>query len=88
MRFFRRFFPLIRLIATVVIWIIAAFMILEAMYINTTNIIAGAGVGGIIFALASKDLITNLLGSLSILFSGAFEIGDTIRIRTVKILIE
>ena len=84
----RRFFPILRFFVNLLIWVIAGFFILEALHINTKNILAGAGIGGAILALASKDLFTNLLGSLSILFSRTFEIGDTIRIRTIRLLIE
>ncbi len=58
------------------------------MGVNTKNIATGAGIGGAIFVLAYKDLFTNLLGSLSILLSRNFEIGDTIRVRTVRLWIE
>ena len=57
----RRFLPIFRFFINFTIWVIAGFFILEALYINTRNIIAGAGIGGAILALASKDLITNLL---------------------------
>lgn len=84
----RRFFPILRFFVNLLIWVIAGFLILEALNINTKNILAWAGIGGAIVALASKDLLTNLLGSLSILFSRTFEIGDTIRIRTIRLTIE
>lgn len=61
---------------------------LEALHINTRNILTGAGIGGAILALAYKDLFTNLLGSLSILFSKTFEIGEVIRIRTPRLWVE
>lgn len=84
----RRFLPIINFSINTIIWIIIGFLILEALQVNTKNILAWAWITGALFALASKDLITNLLGSLSILFSRTFEIGDTIRIRTVRLLIE
>lgn len=88
MKFVKRFFPLMRFVMSMLVWVVGGFFILEALQINTKNILAGAGIGGAILALASKDLITNLMGSLSILFSWAFEIGDTIRIRTLRLWIE
>lgn len=84
----RRFLPIINFFITTIVWVLAGFFMLEALEINTKNILAGAGIGGAIVALASKDLLTNLLGSLSILFSRTFEIGDTIRIRTVRLWVE
>lgn len=84
----RRFLPIIQFAINLLIWVVIGFMILEAMQINTKNIMTGAGIGGAILALAYKDLFTNLLGSLSILFSKTFEIGDTIRVRTVRLWVE
>lgn len=87
-RILKRFLPIINFAISLLIWVIVGFMILEAININTKNILTGAGIGGAILALAYKDLFTNLLGSLSILFSQSFEIGDTIRVRTVRLWIE
>lgn len=87
-RILKRFLPIINFVVNLLVWVVAGFMILEACEINTKNILTGAGIGGAILALAYKDLFTNLLGSLSILFSQNFEIGDTIRIRTVRLWVE
>lgn len=40
----KRFFPLLRAIIMTIIWIITGFYILDALAINTTNILAGAGI--------------------------------------------
>ncbi len=84
----KRFLPIIHFLINTLIAMVAIFMILESMGVNTKNIATGAGIGGAIFVLAYKDLFTNLLGSLSILLSRNFEIGDTIRVRTVRLWIE
>lgn len=84
----RRFLPIIQFLLTMIIWVVSGFFMLEALNINTSSILAGAGIGGAIVALASKDLLTNLLGSLSILFSRTFEIWDTIRIRMLRLEVE
>ncbi|PID84351.1 hypothetical protein CSB09_01420 [Candidatus Gracilibacteria bacterium] len=84
----RRFLPIIQFLLTMIIWVVSGFLMLEALNINTNSILAGAGIGGAIVVLASKDLLTNLLGSLSILFSRTFEIGDTIRIRMLRLEVE
>lgn len=84
----RRFLPIIQFLLTTIIWAIAGFLMLESLNIDTSKILAGAGIGGAIVILACKDLLTNLLGSLSILFSRTFEIGDTIRIRMLRLEVE
>lgn len=87
-RVLKRFLPIINFVINLLVWVVAGFLILEALEINTRNILTGAGIGGAILALAYKDLFTNLLGSLSILFSQTFEIGDTIRVRTIRLWVE
>ena len=76
----RRFFPLIRVIAISMIWIIGIFYILDSLRINTSSILTWAWIGGVLLAIASRDIITNLFGSLSILLSRTFEIGEIIRL--------
>ena len=40
------------------------------------SIIAGLGIGGIAFALAAKDTLSNIFGSLTVLVDRPFHIGD------------
>lgn len=77
----RRFLPLIKVIILGLIWISGIFWILDSLRINTTSILTGTGIAGVLLAIASRDIITNLFGSLSILLSRTFEIGEMIRIR-------
>ena len=44
------------------------------------SVIAGLGVGGVAVALAARDSLANLLGSMLIMFEKPFRVGDTIRI--------
>lgn len=84
----RKFLPTIRFTFLLIVWIIGGFFILESLQINTSGLLAGAGIWWAIFALASKDIIANLLWSLSIILSKTFEIGDTIRIKWVEGIVE
>ncbi len=77
----KRFFPLIKATSITIIWGIGGFYILEYLHINTINILTGAGIGWVLLAIASRDIITNLFGSLSILLSRTFEIGEIIRVQ-------
>ena len=78
----RRFLPLMKVIILAFIWIGGIFSILDGLHINTTSILTGTGIAGVLLAIASRDIITNLFGSLSILLSRTFDIGEMIRIRT------
>lgn len=58
-------------------------------WINISALVTGAGVGGVLFALASKEAISNLFGSLSLIFSHNFKIGDTIsRVKGLEGVVE
>lgn len=73
-----KFIPVLRFITISLIWIIGGIMLLHNLGIDTTQLVTGAGIWGVIFALASKDIFSNLLGSLSIILSRMFDIGDHI----------
>jgi MscS family membrane protein len=44
------------------------------------NVLAGLGLGGLAFALAAKDVVANIFGSITILLDRPFEIGDWVTI--------
>ena len=44
------------------------------------SVVAGLGVGGLAVALAARDSLANLLGSMLIMFEKPFRVGDTIRV--------
>ncbi len=52
--------------------------------ISLTAIISTLGVGGLAFALAAKDTLSNLFGGMSILFDNVFRIGDWIKVGDVE----
>ncbi len=85
---FRKFLPTIRFLTIFITWVAGIFIILENIGINTSGLLAGAGIGGAIFALASKDIISNLLGSVFIIMSRIFDIGETIRVKNTEGIVE
>lgn len=56
--------------------------------INVNALITGAGIGGLVFALASKEFASNLFGSLSLIFGNFFKIQDRIRIKGFEGIVE
>jgi MscS family membrane protein len=77
----------LRLIATILavtILIVGA----QQLGIPAYSVIAGLGVGGIAFALAAKDSLANLLGSLLIMFEKPFRIGHWIKIADTEGIVE
>ncbi len=44
--------------------------------VNISGLLAGLGLGGLAFALAAKDTVSNIFGSLTILIDRPFSVGD------------
>jgi MscS family membrane protein len=77
----------LRLVATmlsVTILVVGA----QQLGIPAYSVIAGLGVGGIAFALAAKDSLANLLGSLLIMFEKPFRIGHWIKVGDTEGIVE
>jgi MscS family membrane protein len=62
------------------IWFIAILYVLTYLDISLTPILAGAGIAGIAIALASQDLLSNLLAGVIILLDKPLGVGDKVRI--------
>lgn len=58
--------------------IMGILMILQEFGYNVTSIIAGLGIGGLAFALASKDFVANIFGFITIFLDKPFTVGDWI----------
>lgn len=69
---------LIRLLVTVVLFAIAAIMILDNLGVDVTGLIAGLGVGGIAIGLAAQGIFSDLFAALSIIFDKPFKRGEVI----------
>ncbi|MCK5074298.1 MAG: mechanosensitive ion channel [Bacteriovoracaceae bacterium] len=72
--------PLIRKTLKFFVVIIGIVFIGNSLTLDMKSIIAGMGIGGIAFALAAKDTISNLFGSLTVLLDRPFRIGDWVNI--------
>lgn len=72
--------PLLRKSAKVFIICIGTVFICHSLTLNVTNILAGLGIGGLAFALAAKDTLSNLFGSLTVVLDRPFHIGDWVNI--------
>jgi len=70
--------PMVRFVATGLIWMLAALLALDNLGVDITTLIAGLGIGGVAIALAAQTVLKDLLGSLSIALDKPFVVGDTI----------
>jgi small-conductance mechanosensitive channel len=70
---------IITVLVNVVVWSIAAILVLDNLGVNITGLVAGLGVGGIAIGLAAQGIFGDLFAALSILFDRPFRVGDTIK---------
>ena len=71
--------PLLRKAIKVFLGLIAFIVAIQNMGYSVTGLIAGLGVGGLALALAAKDTLANLFGSIMILLDRPFRVGDWIK---------
>lgn len=75
--------PLLRKAVKLFILAIGIIFIADNMAIDVTSLLAGLGIGGLAFALAAKDTIENIFGSVTILLDRPFQIGDWVNFNGV-----
>jgi MscS family membrane protein len=72
----------------VIIIALGAMAILQEWGINVSAFVASLGLGGLAFALAAKDTVANLFGSLVIFSDRPFKVGDWVETPVVEGYIE
>jgi MscS family membrane protein len=70
--------PIIRKILKVFVIAIAGLLIIQNLGYSVTGLWAGLGIGGIAIALASRDTVANIFGSIVIFADRLFQVGDHI----------
>ena len=76
-------------IAKIIAFIFGIFFILGNVFgVNVTALATGLGIGGIAFAMASKESLENLLGSFTIFFDKPFTVGDIVTVGNVTGVVE
>lgn len=72
--------PLITRTLKIFVTVVGLIFIADNLNVDVTGLIAGLGLGGLAFALASKDMVQNLFGSITVLLDRTFTVGDWIRV--------
>lgn len=72
--------PIIRKAVKVVIWLIVIIMVIKYFGFDVSALLTGVGLGGLAFALAAQELLSNLFGGIAILSDKPFRIGHRIKI--------
>ncbi len=70
--------PMVGRVLKVAVVALGIVFVLQNQGVEVASLLAGLGIGGIAFALAAKDTVENLFGSLTIFLDRPFQIGDWI----------
>lgn len=70
--------PLISKTLKVFVTVIGVIFVAANLNLNVTSLLASVGLGGLAFALAAKDVVQNLFGSITVLLDRTFDVGDWI----------
>lgn len=80
--------PLVRRTLKTFTIVIGGIFVLQNLNIDVASLVAGLGLGGLAFALAAKDTLANVFGSLVIFVDRPFQIGDWVVIGTIEGTVE
>ena len=80
--------PLVRKSLKTFIVAVGVVLVAQNLDINVAGLVAGLGLGGLAFALAAKDTVSNLFGSLTVLLDRPFQVGDWIVVGDVEGTVE
>ena len=80
--------PLTRKTLKVFVTVAGVLFVASNLNLNLSGLIAGLGLGGLAFALAAKDMVQNLFGSVTVLLDQSFHVGDWVVIGDVEGTVE
>ena len=70
--------PLVERALQIMVWILAALMILQNLGYSVSGLLAGLGIGGLAVALAAQKTLADVFGSIMLLVDRPFVAGDWI----------
>ncbi|HEY3779997.1 MAG TPA: mechanosensitive ion channel family protein [Fimbriimonadaceae bacterium] len=80
--------PIAKKLINFVLTVVGLLVFAESMSVNVTGLVAGLGITGLVIALAGKNSVENIFGSLTIIFDMPFGINDYIKIPPVEGTVE
>ncbi len=81
-------YPLVQKALWLIVVLAGVAQILSVHGVNVSGLVAGLGLGGLAFALAAKDTVENIFGSVAILIDQPFRVGDAINVGGVSGTVE
>jgi MscS family membrane protein len=84
-----QFVPYIKSGLKIIILLLSFFSILaNVFHVNVVALIGGLGIGGLALALASKETVENLFGSITIFLDKPFAVGDQVKVGSTEGTVE
>lgn len=80
--------PIVRALAKLSVFVFGVLMIVQNLGGEVGSLLAGLGLGGAAIALASKDMLANVFGSLVIFVDRPFQVGDHVQIGSHEGVVE
>lgn len=80
--------PLISKSLKIFIFLIAFALIVQNLGYSISGLLAGLGIGGLALAMAAKDTLSNLFGSVTIFSDQPFQVGDWIKVNDYEGVVE
>ncbi|NJD77311.1 MAG: mechanosensitive ion channel family protein [Candidatus Methanoperedens sp.] len=80
--------PLLVKSLRVLVVTLGILFILDNFGYNITSLLAGLGLGGLAFALAAQNTVSNLFGSITIFSDKPFQLGDWIQVGDIEGTVE
>ncbi|RDI40883.1 mechanosensitive ion channel family protein [Falsibacillus pallidus] len=87
----RRETTLLKLLENVLVYVvyfIAVIMVLSALTINVTGLLAGAGIVGLAIGFGAQNLVRDIITGFFIIFEDQFSVGDYVRIGATEGTVE
>ena len=81
-------FPLIPRTLKIFVTVMGLVFIADNLNVDISSLLAGLGLGGLAFALAAKDMVQNLFGSITVLMDRTFSVGDWIIVAGIEGTVE
>ncbi|RIW31584.1 mechanosensitive ion channel family protein [Bacillus salacetis] len=71
-------------VLTYVVYFVAIIMILSALSVNITGLLAGAGIVGLAVGFGAQNLVRDVITGFFIIFEDQFSVGDFIRVGSLE----
>jgi small conductance mechanosensitive channel len=78
----------LRSVVTALIWIVAAFMILDTVGVNLVPLLAGAGIAGVALGFGAQSLVRDFLAGSFLLLEDQYSIGDYVDVEKAEGTVE